>query len=126
MKPGTKLKSVVCDTEVMVIRAGDAVVDCGGKPMAEERPAERAAIDPAFAEGTRMGKRYVDAATENGSVPEWRAGRDFDTFVTAIPDSPDRQSFDIGEEVAPMAIGDRKSGGDLACLFQCLAQLISQ
>ena len=44
MKPGTKLKSVVCDTEVMVIRAGDAVVDCGGKPMAEERPAERAAL----------------------------------------------------------------------------------
>lgn len=62
MKPGTKLKSVVCDTEVMVIRASDAVVECGGKPMADERPADRAAIDPAFAEGTRMGKRYVDAA----------------------------------------------------------------
>jgi hypothetical protein len=62
MKPGTKLKSVVCDTEVMVIRASDAVVECGGKPMADERPAERAAVDPAFAEGTKMGKRYVDAA----------------------------------------------------------------
>jgi hypothetical protein len=62
MKPGTKLKSVVCDTEVMVIRASDAVVECGGKPMVDERPAERAAIDPAFAEGTKMGKRYVDAA----------------------------------------------------------------
>ena len=62
MKPGSKLKSVVCDTEVMVIRASDAVVECGGKPMADERPAERAPLDPAFAEGTRMGKRYVDAA----------------------------------------------------------------
>lgn len=62
MKAGTRLKSVVCDTEVMVIRGSDAVVACGGKPMAEQRPAERAAIDPAFAEGTKMGKRYVDAA----------------------------------------------------------------
>ena len=62
MKPGSKLKSAVCDTEVMVIRASDAVVECGGKPMADERPAERAPLDPAFAEGTRMGKRYVDAA----------------------------------------------------------------
>ena len=62
MKPGSKLKSVVCDTEVRVIRASDVVVECGGKPMADERPAERAPLDPAFAEGTRMGKRYVDAA----------------------------------------------------------------
>lgn len=63
MKPGTKLKSAVCDTEVMVIRGGgDTVVDCGGAPLVEERPAERAAIDPSFAEGTKIGKRYVDAA----------------------------------------------------------------
>lgn len=62
MKPGTKLKSVVCDTEVMVIRGGDAVVECGGAPMADERPAERKAVAPAFAEGTKIGKRYVDAA----------------------------------------------------------------
>jgi hypothetical protein len=62
MKPGTKLKSIVCDTEVMVIRAGAAVVECGGSPMAEERPAERANVSPAFAAGTKIGKRYVDAA----------------------------------------------------------------
>lgn len=62
MKPGTKLKSAVCDTEVMVIRPGEGVVGCGGTPMAEERPTERGAVDPAFAEGTRMGKRYVDTA----------------------------------------------------------------
>lgn len=62
MKPGTKLKSVVCDTEVMVIRGkSDGVVACGGVPMADERPAESGAIDPAFADGTRIGKRYVDA-----------------------------------------------------------------
>jgi len=62
MKPGTKLKSATCDTEVMVIKgSGDVVVDCGGVPMADDRPAEKAAVDPAFAEGTKMGKRYVDA-----------------------------------------------------------------
>jgi hypothetical protein len=62
MKPGTKLKSAVCDTEVMVIRgAADVVVECGGAPMAEQAPAERKPLDPAFAQGTRIGKRYVDA-----------------------------------------------------------------
>jgi hypothetical protein len=65
MKPGTKLKSVVCDTEVMVIRAGDETVECGGAPMAEGKPAERGQINPAFANGTKIGKRYVDQA---GSV----------------------------------------------------------
>jgi len=63
MKAGTKLKSAVCDTEVMVIRAGDAVIECGGLPMAEERPAERKPINPAFAAGTKIGKRYVNAAS---------------------------------------------------------------
>ena len=62
MKPGTKLKSVVCDTEVMVIRAGTGTIECGGAPMAETRPETPGAIDPAHANGTLMGKRYVDAA----------------------------------------------------------------
>ncbi len=62
MKPGIKLKSAVCDTEVMVIRAIDAVVECGGVPMAEDRPAERKPVSPAFAHATKIGKRYVNAA----------------------------------------------------------------
>ncbi len=62
MKPGSKLKSAVCDAEVMVIRGTpDGVVECGGSPMAEQAPAERRPIDPKFAQGTRIGKRYVDA-----------------------------------------------------------------
>jgi hypothetical protein len=61
MKAGTKLKSAVCDTEVMVIKASDVVVECGGVPMVEERPAQRGTINPAFAGGTKIGKRYVDA-----------------------------------------------------------------
>jgi hypothetical protein len=61
MKPGTKLKSAVCDTEVMVIKGTDAVVECGGAPMAEEKPAGGGDLNPDFAGGTQMGKRYVDA-----------------------------------------------------------------
>ena len=60
MKPGTKLKSVVCDTEVMVVRGSDVVVECGGTPMASERPATRTLINSQFADGTKIGKRYVD------------------------------------------------------------------
>jgi hypothetical protein len=65
MKPGTKLKSAVDNTEVMVIKGGDAVVECGGAPMVEEKPAELGTINPDFVGGTQIGKRYVDAA---GSV----------------------------------------------------------
>jgi hypothetical protein len=62
MKPGSKLKSTVCDTEVMVIRGSGAIVECGGAPMADVRPGELGAIKPEFAQGTQIGKRYVDAA----------------------------------------------------------------
>ena len=63
MKPGTKLKSAVCDAEVMVIKAGaGGVLCCGGSPMVAERSGERGPIDPAFADGAKMGKRYEDAA----------------------------------------------------------------
>jgi hypothetical protein len=62
MKPGTKLKSTVCGTEVMVIRGSGVAVECGGAPMVEERPAEAGALKAGFAQGTQIGKRYVDAA----------------------------------------------------------------
>ena len=65
MKPGTKLKSAVCDTEVMVIKGMNFEVGCGGKPMSDAAPETAADIDPAFAEGTQVGKRYVD---DGGSV----------------------------------------------------------
>jgi hypothetical protein len=62
MKPGSKLKSAVCETEVMVIKAGGgAQVECGGAPLVAERPAQRPAINPAFAGGTKIGKRYINA-----------------------------------------------------------------
>lgn len=62
MKAGSKLKSTVCDTEVMVIRGSDVVVECGGQPMADEKPAALGELNAAFAEGSKIGKRYVDTA----------------------------------------------------------------
>lgn len=62
MKPGTKLKSQVCDTEVMVIRCGEGVIECGGVAMAEARPDLLASLDIAHSTGSLIGKRYVDDA----------------------------------------------------------------
>jgi hypothetical protein len=61
MKPGTRLKSAACDTEVMVIRSGEGAIECGGAPMGEAKPADPAALSADHANGTLMGKRYVDA-----------------------------------------------------------------
>ena len=65
LKPGLRLKSAVCATEVMVIRGlpGEAQLECGGREMlavTEPAPAD-ARPDPALAQGSLIGKRYVDA-----------------------------------------------------------------
>mgnify|MGYP001556986440 CR=1 FL=1 len=64
VKTGTRLQSQVCDTQVIVVRSSEALDDlrAGGVPMIPldaEKSAD-AQLDPAFAEGTVMGKRYVD------------------------------------------------------------------
>ena len=61
MKPGAKLKSQVCDTEVMVIRCGPGAIECGGVAMADNKPAAPRTLLSDFANGSMMGKRYVDA-----------------------------------------------------------------
>ena len=64
MKPGTRLRSTVCSTEVVVVRAPRAEVDlrCGGRPMAavEPEPVVTTSIDAAHHAGTLIGKRYAD------------------------------------------------------------------
>ena len=66
LKPGVRLRSAVCTTEVMVIQApsGDADVRCGGAPLAAlgTSPAAGAAPAANAAGGTQIGKRYVNAA----------------------------------------------------------------
>jgi hypothetical protein len=65
LKAGARFKSAVCDTQVMVIKApaGEFDLRCGGVRMlaASEALAPQAALDPAFAAGTLIGKRYVNA-----------------------------------------------------------------
>jgi hypothetical protein len=69
LKTGSRLRSAVCATEVMVIAAPASEVEltCGGAPMldAEAQPSEGPSISPDAAKGTALGKRYVD---EEGSL----------------------------------------------------------
>ena len=63
LKAGARLKSVACETQVIVVRApqGDVEVTCGGAVMVPvDAEAEAAALDPAAADGTQLGKRYAD------------------------------------------------------------------
>jgi len=73
VRPGTRLRSVVCDTEVIVVKAsfGDVLLHCGGQPMElierngqSSSPTVSSSIDPALAAGTQLGKRYVAAGSE--------------------------------------------------------------
>lgn len=65
VKNGTRLQSQVDDTQVIVVKTADSLDDlrCGGAPMvaldAEKVPTD---VDPRFADGNVMGKRYVDEA----------------------------------------------------------------
>jgi hypothetical protein len=66
LKPGARLRSAVCTTEVMVIQAPDRHVDlrCGGAALVPLGTAPRAdaAPIPSAAAGTQVGKRYVNQA----------------------------------------------------------------
>lgn len=61
-KPGTKLSSTVCTTQIMALRVpGDALeITCGGAPMQVGDPAELGTPSGENS-GTLVGKRYVDA-----------------------------------------------------------------
>ena len=66
LKLGSRHKSAVCETQIMVIRATAETVDllCGGAPVIEVAAAvpEGATLSPQFSGGTLIGKRYVDTA----------------------------------------------------------------
>jgi hypothetical protein len=65
LKAGTRVKSAVCATEVMVIQTPDADLDlrCGGAPMLAmaEQPAAGGSPAASASAGTQIGKRYVNA-----------------------------------------------------------------
>jgi hypothetical protein len=63
VKPGTRLRSQVCTTEVIVVKAPSDDVDlrCGGQPlMPLGEDGVTGTLDPAHAGGTLLGKRYAD------------------------------------------------------------------
>jgi hypothetical protein len=63
VKPGDHLRSRVCTTEVIVVKAPsvDTEIACGGEPMARNEPVVAAAAGTAAAgPGTLLGKRYAD------------------------------------------------------------------
>jgi hypothetical protein len=63
VKPGDRLRSRVCGTEVIVVRAPsvDAEIACGGEPMAKNDPTAVAKPNgAATGPGTLLGKRYAD------------------------------------------------------------------
>ena len=63
LKPGTRLRSQVCTTEVIVVRpaAEDIDLRCGGQPMVEvgAQVAEGGTPAAGFDEPTLLGKRYT-------------------------------------------------------------------
>lgn len=64
LKPGSRWKSAICDTEVVVVKPAKAaaVLECGGHPMvahAEAKPAGLAAVEGRTS-GTQAGKRFAD------------------------------------------------------------------
>ncbi len=63
LKSGTRLKSTVCNAQVMIIKAAsDGELSCGGAPMVglEESGQDVISLDPNVAGGCVMGKRYVN------------------------------------------------------------------
>jgi hypothetical protein len=65
LETGSRWKSAVCDTQVMVVAAPDGEVDvtCGGAPLVPI-DAEASGGSPAAdaSDGTQIGKRYVNEA----------------------------------------------------------------
>lgn len=63
LKNGTRLQSQVDVTQVIIVKATESLDDlrCGGAAMiALDAARSDAPLDPAFAGGTALGKRYVD------------------------------------------------------------------
>jgi hypothetical protein len=62
LRPGARLTSAVCTTEVVVVRVTDpgVVLECGGEPMLAAGTAPTAAGTPhaGFDGGSLIGKRY--------------------------------------------------------------------
>ncbi|MEU7817804.1 hypothetical protein [Pseudonocardia sp. NPDC049154] len=77
LRPGLRLRSQTCSTEVIVVRTGAGTVEltCGGQPMVG-RDADAAGLEPAadLAGGTQVGKRYTAESDPDVEVLVTKAG----------------------------------------------------
>lgn len=70
LKPGMRLRSVTCTTEMIVVRTtpGDVDLRCGGHPMvamgAAAADVTAQTLDPVFSTATLVGKRYASGDLE--------------------------------------------------------------
>jgi hypothetical protein len=64
LTPGTRLRSQVCSTEVIVVRGGeiDGDLTCGGAPLVtlDHATSDGAVPAPGLDSGNQLGKRYTD------------------------------------------------------------------
>jgi hypothetical protein len=63
LTPGLRLRSTVCETEVVVVRVPKSgAVLCGGAPMAllSSPRSDAGVLDPSQASGSLLSKRYHD------------------------------------------------------------------
>ena len=63
LKPGLRLRSTVCETQVAVVRAPAEAIElgCGGAPLSADLDGPATGdLDAALAGGTLIGKRYAD------------------------------------------------------------------
>jgi hypothetical protein len=78
LKPGSRLRSQVCATEVVVIHLPGTPVDlrCGGEPMVsiDVQPTELATPVAGFDGGSLLGKRYTAVEIDGLEVLVTKAG----------------------------------------------------
>jgi hypothetical protein len=78
IKTGTRLRSQVCDTQVIVVRATERLNDlrAGGSAMVplDAESIGGATLDPELSGGNVMGKRYIDESGAEVLVTKAGAG----------------------------------------------------
>ena len=78
LKPGSRLRSQVCATEVVVIRLPSTPVDlrCGGEPMVsiDLQVPEEGTPSAGFDGGSQLGKRYTASEADGLEVLVTKAG----------------------------------------------------
>lgn len=78
VKTGTRLRSQVCDTQIIVVRSSESLDDLraggvGMLPLDAEIPGS-ATMNPDLSDGNVMGKRYVDESGAEVLVTKAGAG----------------------------------------------------